>query len=194
MTVRINDEYIMTSDTMALVPHLNQYGELWSFAMELNRTILIRKNPKTILNDSCKFFGSSYEGRVDGTKAIMNRGKMYPIAICVPLDMYMFPLVSPNNYTCVWLSYVHIRDIDAYQIHHAKITFMNEQQLIVNKSKKLIESKKFRTGELRHQLKVRSNFEVVAESPLIYQLPQIETDLWNLILDEMKGTYEIYRR
>ncbi|WP_165820794.1 competence protein ComK [Pueribacillus theae] len=192
--MRIHGEYIMTSDTMALVPHLNQYGELWSFGMELNRTILIRKNPKTILNDSCKFFGSSYEGRVDGTKAIMNRGKMYPIAICVPLDMYMFPLVSPNNYTCVWLSYVHIRDIDAYQTHHAKITFMNEQQLIVTKSKKLVESKKFRTGELRHQLKVRSNFDVVAESPLIYQLPQIETDLWNLVLDEKKGTYEVYRR
>lgn len=190
--MKISKDYITTSETMALLPYLNQYGEEWSFALEVNRTLLIQKKSKAILNDSCNFFGSSYEGRIDGTRAIMNRGKMYPIAISVPLDMYMFPLSSPERYTCVWLSYVHIFEIEAHGPHQAKITFVNGQKIIVNKNKSLVDLKKYKTGELRYQLQIRSQLEI-AEPATTYQV-QHETDLWDLIIDEKRRTYVKMRR
>lgn len=186
--MKIEKEYVVTPETMGLAPYLNKYGEEWSIALEMNRTILVPSRSKVVLDESCHFFGSSYEGRVAGTKAIMNRGKMYPIAISVPQDMYMFPLSSPENYTCVWLSYVHIRLIEAHGPHHAKVTFVNGQQLIVQKSEKVVALKKLRTGELRYQLKVRSQLKI-AETIMPYQTANNETDLRELVLDEKRGTY-----
>ena len=63
----MSGEYEINSDTLMIVPVNSKISKI----IECNEEFLIEKNTTEIIDDSCKFFGSSYNGRFEGTKRMI---------------------------------------------------------------------------------------------------------------------------
>lgn len=56
------------------------------------------------------FFGSSYDGRFEGTKTIMGISHKSPIIIEETRKIIFFPTTSPRINTCCWIALNNIKD------------------------------------------------------------------------------------
>ncbi|GGE27793.1 hypothetical protein GCM10011391_02850 [Pullulanibacillus camelliae] len=106
----VKEHYIINPRTMALLPMDGLFGEHWTIIIEENQILQVKAKAITVIDDSCCFFGSSYIGRKEGAAALLNYTHMAPIAISDAYDMILFPLTSPKNRDCIWLSHKHIRN------------------------------------------------------------------------------------
>ena len=60
-------KYEINRGTLALVPK----GEKSSLVYEDNDNYVIDQSPFSIMEESCKYFGSTYEGRKEGARNIL---------------------------------------------------------------------------------------------------------------------------
>ena len=68
------NSYEINKETIAIVPINNNNSKV----LEEENTININKNSSMIIDDSCRFFGSSYMGRHEGTKSLIWNKKKKP--------------------------------------------------------------------------------------------------------------------
>lgn len=92
--------YEVNVETLAILPH----GESKSKVIEKNQTFLVDLTPIKIIDDSCKFFGSSYEGRFNGTKSMIGISHKAPIIIEESKKIIFFPTSSPRLQGCSWIA------------------------------------------------------------------------------------------
>ena len=84
------NEYEINAQTLAIIP----IGKERSKIIEVNGDYIINKSPIRILDDSCKFFGSSYEGRFCGTKTLTGITHKSPIIVEESKRIIFFPTKS----------------------------------------------------------------------------------------------------
>ncbi|MFY0760241.1 competence protein ComK [Metabacillus dongyingensis] len=58
------DNYIANRFTMAILPEVHK-GRLYSRVIEVEKELFVKLSPQDIVNRSCSYFGSSYEGLED---------------------------------------------------------------------------------------------------------------------------------
>ena len=83
------------------------------FAVNERKTIIYDKDSETCINkrsskivdESCRFFGSSLIGRQEGTKDMIGTTIKVPIIIEESKNVIFFPTGSPRNLLCSWISY-----------------------------------------------------------------------------------------
>lgn len=102
------NEYEINAQTLAIIP----IGEEKSKVIEVNGDFIINASPIKIVDDSCKFFGSSYEGRFSGTKTLTGISHKSPIIVEESRRIIFFPTKSPRVSSCIWLSFNNIADYD----------------------------------------------------------------------------------
>ena len=100
-------EYEITYDTQLIVP----IEENKSKIIEENDEYYIDNSPLSILEHSCEYFGSSYEGRKDGTKKLLGITHKSPVIVEETRKIIFFPTTSPENENCIW---VNLEKIDKY--------------------------------------------------------------------------------
>ncbi|GGH86964.1 competence protein ComK [Pullulanibacillus pueri] len=114
-TIHSQAHYVINPETMALLPIDSPFGEHWTLVIESYRVLQVTRKPLTIIDESCKFFGSSYKGRKEGAAALLNYTHMAPIAISDAFEITLFPLTSPKNRECIWLIHQHIKNCEDAQ-------------------------------------------------------------------------------
>lgn len=116
----MKDNYEINSSTIAIIPLEKRKSKV----IELEDNYVILKSTTEIINDSCKYFGSSYEGRHEGTKSLTGINYKSPIIIEETNEMIFFPTSSPRFDNCYWIS---LRHIDKYEKekNKCKILFKN---------------------------------------------------------------------
>lgn len=92
--------YEITSDTQAILP----MGKDCTKIIEQGDEYIINIKAHSILEHSCEYFGSSYEGRKEGTKKILGITHKAPIIIEESRQIIFFPTSSPDNNNCVWIN------------------------------------------------------------------------------------------
>lgn len=114
------NEYFINKGTCAIVP----ISSSMSRVIELDNEFIINKSVRDIINDSCKFFGSSYQGRFEGSKKILNMNYKLPIIVEEYNNIIFFPTSSPRFDECSWIS---IDNISSYEKRNngSKIYFKN---------------------------------------------------------------------
>jgi len=145
------EEYEISPYTFAIIPV--EYGyKTYSKIIEYNEEFLIPQKPLDVIKTSCKFFGSSFDGRCEGTKELLNISHKVPIAIDPANDLFFFPTTSPLRDTCVWLSYEHI--VSRIRLAPAKtqVNFRNKQSVVISVSYNIIENQMLRTALLKSKL------------------------------------------
>ena len=92
----------------------------------------VNKTPLEILDYSCKYFGSSYPGRKDGSKNILNSSYKLPILIEDTKNIIFFPTSSPLDDECTWISLSNIKDYRKVGNNKTEILFKNNKVITVN--------------------------------------------------------------
>ena len=123
-------EYEINPYTMAILP--KEYGsKLYSEILEVEDQYLSPFKPLTLIKTSCQFFGSSFNGRREGTKYLIGVTHKAPIIIDSHTSIFALPTTSPINPECIWLFSNHVEKISKHNQFSTTVHFRNGQNLIV---------------------------------------------------------------
>ena len=121
-------EYEINYDTQAIIP----LDENKIKIMEEKSEYYIDSNPISVLEHSCEYFGSSYEGRKEGTKNILGISHKSPIIVEESRKIIFFPTCSPEKIDCVWINLEKIDKYSRVDNYHSSILFKNGESLDLN--------------------------------------------------------------
>lgn len=99
--------YEITYDTEMIIPVSNNESKV----IEKDDEYIVEQNTLKILEHSCEYFGSSFEGRKEGTKKILGITHKSPIIIEESRKIIFFPTNSPERKDCAW---INLEKIDKY--------------------------------------------------------------------------------
>ncbi len=143
-------KYEVSYGTLAIVPN-----EENSLVYEDNERYLIEERPFKIMEESCKYFGSTYNGRKDSAKDILGAEYKVPIIVEDTNNLIVFPTTSPFADDCVWISLKRVKDYQKIDVGNTKIIFDNDKELIVPCSYRTIENQIARATRLDYILRQR---------------------------------------
>lgn len=135
--------YEINSKTMAIIPISNNITRI----IEENDEFFINKNAFQIVDHSCKYFGSSYEGRHIGTISMLGIAYKTPILIEETQNIIIFPTLTPKASDCCWILLDKIKDYKKID-KKSKIIFKNDYELSLNISIGSLENQIYRSTML----------------------------------------------
>lgn len=147
------NKYEFSEGTLAIIPN----DENSSLIFEDDNRYIVHDKAFNIMEDSCKYFGSSYEGRKDGAKNILGSEYKVPIVINDSSNLIAFPTTSPYSSDCCWISLKRIYNIYKIDNFNTKIVFDNNIEVIVPCSFRSVENQLSRASRLNLILNKRKN-------------------------------------
>lgn len=146
------ENYEINSGTLAVIP----IDEYTSKVIELDNEYIVNKPCFEIIDDSCNYYGSTYQGRYEGTKNMIGMNYKLPIIIEESKNIIFFPTTSPRLINCSWVS---LNNLKTYLRNNegSDIVFKNDS--IVNFSISIfsLESQILRALRLESILRSRKN-------------------------------------
>lgn len=126
--------------------------------IEDDREFVIEKDTMAILDDSCRFYGSSYLGRLAGSNSILKNVYKTPIIIEESHSIIFFPISSPRYHHTTWIA---LKPITEYKKcgKYTEIIFQNNKKLLVEISYSSFENQILRATYLEMISKKRKNME-----------------------------------
>jgi competence protein ComK len=120
----------------------------------MDNEFIIDVNSKKIIDNSCKFFGSSLSERVNMTKRLVNINSKSPIIIEESRNIIFFPLKSIRDKCNIWISYTnlekYVKSGDKTVFH-----FKDNKQVVIDFSYYIIDNQVTRSLILDYELKKR---------------------------------------
>ena len=101
-------KYEISNGTLAIVPNEKDN----SLVYEDEERYLIEDKPFKIMEDSCKYFGSTYEGRKESAREILGAEYKVPIVVEDSENLVVFPTTSPFSEDCVWISLKRLKKFE----------------------------------------------------------------------------------
>lgn len=117
--------YEITKGTMCLI----QNNDGTTKIIEDMDEFIINKNIHKIIDDSCKNFGSSLKGRLEGTLRLTGFRYKAPVIISEYLSIIMIPSGSTRGDICHWFSLSAIKNIKKGNYNNAIIYFNNGKSI-----------------------------------------------------------------
>lgn len=142
------ENYEINSTTLAII----SIDEKKSKIIEIDNTYTINKNVHQIIDHSCKYFGSSYSGRHEGTKHMIGIKYKTPILIEESNNIIFFPTCSTKLNDCIWISLNNIKNYIKYN-RNSKIIFKNDYELILDISYGSLQNQILRSTMLDNTLR-----------------------------------------
>lgn len=120
------EEYEINASTLAIIP----IDEKTSHVYEEEGEYIVGKNSNKLIDYNCKFYGSSYKGRCEGTKYLTGIKSKFPIIIEESRNIIFFPTSSSRSSDNSWIA---LNKIKKYKpdYYGTKIMFENEQEIDV---------------------------------------------------------------
>lgn len=148
------DQYEINSSTLAILPVSEHVSEI----VEQESNYMIPKSSLEIMDESCRYFGSSYYGREVGAKALIGNNYKAPIIVEETRPLIFLPTSSPRFSECTWISLKHIHK---YERNGDKtiITFQCGRKLELEISIYSLENQILRAIRLENSLRNRISYE-----------------------------------
>ena len=143
-------DYEINDETMALI----QLGEEKTKIIEEDKEYVIDKSAYSIMDDRCKYFGSSYLGRVEGSKNMIGYEYKLPIIVEESRKLIFFPTSSPYSEDCSWISLKHVDNIEKND-NNTILVFKNGTKVKLNVSKASFNNQLLRSTRLESVLNAR---------------------------------------
>lgn len=138
--------YEINEGTLAVMPDTSDSRK--SKILEDRKEYIVDTKPYEVMDYSCKYFGSSYEGRKEGTKAVLDINYKVPIIVENSMNLIFFPTNSPDSADCIWISLKNIKTIKEDDFNSTRIIFNNDIEITIPISKRTIENQIFRASRL----------------------------------------------
>lgn len=144
------EKYEINSSTLAIMPIDDQTSKV----IENDAELIVKKNTRSIIDDSCKFFGSSYQGRFEGTKSVLGINYKAPILIEESREIIFFPTMSPRLKECHWIS---LKNVEKYlkNGYMSKIIFKSGKEIDIDISYSSLENQILRSTRLESIIRNR---------------------------------------
>lgn len=149
------EPYIIHQDTMLLKPAFSEYNEPLVDIYETSGQLTIAGRSTNVVKESCRYYGSSLAGRQEGTKAVTGYTRQIPVAISPDWDLYLFPIGSPGNITCVWINYRHLEKVDCDGPKHCILHLSNGERVPLDVNGGRINTQLYRTAHFKSKLSRR---------------------------------------
>lgn len=146
-------KYEISNGTLAIVPNEKES----SLVYEDDDRYIIDDTPFKIMEESCKYFGSTFEGRKDSAREILGAEYKVPIIVEDASNLVVFPTTSPHSDDCVWISLKRLKKFEKVDSCNTKILFDNGKEIIVPCSYRTIENQVSRASRLDYILRMRKN-------------------------------------
>ena len=137
-------KYEISRGTLAIVPN----NEESSLVYEDEDRYIVNETPFSIMEDSCKYFGSTYEGRKNGARNILGAEYKVPIVVEDSDNLIVFPTTSPLSSDCVWISLKRVKNIEKNDFNTTKVIFDNNTEIVVDCSYRTMENQLSRASRL----------------------------------------------
>ena len=148
------DNYIINDATLALVPE----GENATRVIEKYVNYLVKASPITIVDESCKFYGSSFVGRCQSVKYLLGISYKCPIVISEVKDIVVFPTSSGRKEECYWFNYNGVND---YYLNNFKnylvIVLTNGIEITIKLSQNTFANQLFKASRLMTVMKSKKS-------------------------------------
>lgn len=138
-------DYEINEETVAVIP-IDYYT---TKIIEQDKEYIVNKKAYEIMDDSCKYYGSTYKGRLNASKKILDCSYKLPILIEESSGIVFFPTRSSLEEDCCWLNFNCIKDIIKKQ-NSSLITFKNNKTILLNISKLSLENQILRATKLTY--------------------------------------------
>ena len=143
-------DYEVSRDTLAILP----IDKNTTKVIELDCEIIVKESAFDIINKSCMYFGSSYQGRFKGTKSLIGVSHKAPIIIEETKGLIFFPTVSPRLEDCSWICLNNIKNSEKCN-EISKIIFDTGYELDVDISHRSLKNQILRATHLESVLRKR---------------------------------------
>ena len=145
-------EYEINDDTLAIIP----IDECRSKIIEKSKTFIVNQPTIKIIDISCQYFGSSYQGRFLGTKNLIGISHKAPIIIEESKEIIFFPTTSPRLFNCAWIS---LKNLQNYKRNNDSTTiiFNNGHLLNLEISYATLDNQVLRAARLESVLRLRKS-------------------------------------
>jgi len=148
-------EYEINIDTQAVIP----IGPEKSKVIEGNRIFIVNQPALKIIDKSCRFFGSSYQGRFLGTKNLIGISHKAPIIIEETREIIFFPTNSPRQDNCAWISLRHLENYKKHNNNRSVLKFSGGHLINLDISYGTLDNQVLRATRLESVLRFRKNNE-----------------------------------
>ncbi len=145
-------DYFISNDTLALFP----LGKKKTVVYEKHDCYIIDQKISRIMDDNCRYNGSSMEGRIKGTYDISGFNYKAPIIVSENQPLIFFPTCSPRLKECAWINLSNISRITNYD-NKCRIEFLNEESLEVDSTYRIINNQYLKSLSLENNFKNRKN-------------------------------------
>ena len=143
--------YEINKDTLAILP-----GEKGSKVMEIDNDYEVDFTPYEVMEHSCTYFGSSFEGRILGSKDILGSIYKVPVVVEETQELIFFPTEAITSENVGWLAYKNIKNVEKFG-KKSKVIFNNASSIIVDCPYFSIKNQIFRCNMLDNVTKTRKN-------------------------------------
>ena len=137
------DKYEVNPETMAVIGMEPNKTKI----MEYQTDSILEESAYEVMDYSCCYFGSSYQGRA-GSKKMLGFNYKLPIIVEETRGIIFFPTTSPSSYDCIWLS-LHSIDRVVGDSKGTKVIFKNGKELVIPISKLSLENQILRASRLQ---------------------------------------------
>jgi len=148
------DNYEVNSNTLVIIPIGNKKSRIYEYGGDF----IVKKSSLSIIEESCLFFGSSYEGRKEGTKALLNVDMKVPIIIEDSRNIIFFPTSSCIRESSIWISYQNLIKYNKFNDCLTDLYFKNHVHVRVGCKYNLIDNQIIRCIKLEKALLNRKKF------------------------------------
>ena len=146
------ESYEINYDTLAIIPINTRISKV----IEKDRNLLVNKRSIDIIDDSCRYFGSTLKGRHEATKNLIGITYKSPIIIEESRNIIFFPTSSPRFNNCYWIALNKIKTSEKLD-EFCQIIFNNNLELELNISYEILQNQILRATLLESTLKKRIN-------------------------------------
>ncbi len=137
------DNYEINEETYAVIAQNLGKTQI----IEGNNEYLINQDAYKIMDESCKYYGSSYKGRLEAAKELLNCSYKLPILVEESRVLIFFPIKSSLLDDCCWINLNSIKKIEKVD-NKSKITFINGREITLDVSKLSLENQIYRSTKL----------------------------------------------
>jgi len=146
------NNYEVNQDTLAIIP----INSLETKIIEKENEFVVNSSSMKIIDDGCRYFGSSYTGRSEGTKSMIGINYKAPIILEETIPMIFFPTTSPRLVACSWISFKEVEKC-IKKDKNSLIIFKNGLELEVDLSFSILQNQILRSSYLNSMLISRKN-------------------------------------
>lgn len=144
--------YEINEDTLAVISTSFKKAKI----IEKDTEYHVESSGYEVMDYSCQYFGSSYQGRVLGSKNLLKANYKLPVIVEETKNMIFFPTTTPTGEDCCWISLKDVKNYEALG-KNTVIYFKNGAQIVVPTSKASIENQILRSSRLACILEERKN-------------------------------------